>query len=102
MKKVIVGLLVGLLSIVSFYEIPLETSAHNEKTITVTFIYNDQFIIDDGIGPIIYTDVIQEPDISDPDPDIILITHEHGDHFDPIVVEQMAIPTVQQLWVRIL
>jgi parallel beta-helix repeat protein len=90
MKRVIVVVMVCLLSLVTYYEIPMETSAHNEKTITVTFINNDQFIIDDGIGPVIYTDVIQEPDISDPDPDIILITHDHFDHFDPVIVEQLA------------
>jgi len=82
--------LVFFLTVVSFFEISQEALAHNEKTITVIFIFNDQFIIDDGIGPVIYTDVIQEPDTSDPEADIILITHEHGDHFDPIVVEQIA------------
>ncbi|UCE74707.1 MAG: right-handed parallel beta-helix repeat-containing protein [Methanomassiliicoccales archaeon] len=90
MKRVIAVVLIFLLSIVTFIEISQETLAHNEKTTIVIFIYNDQFIIDDGIGPVIYTDVIQEPVPSDPDPDIILITHDHGDHFDPVVVESMA------------
>ncbi|UCE37216.1 MAG: right-handed parallel beta-helix repeat-containing protein [Thermoplasmata archaeon] len=81
------------LTVVSFFEISQEALAHNEETITVTFINNDQFIIDDGIGPVIYTDVIQQPAASNPEADIILITHEHGDHFNPTVVEQIATST---------
>jgi hypothetical protein len=89
-RRVITVILACLLTGIPFFEIPQIATAHTEKILTVTFINNDQFIIHNGTSPVIYTDVIQEPAAADPNPDIILITHDHFDHFDPVIVEQMA------------
>ncbi|UCF07628.1 MAG: MBL fold metallo-hydrolase [Thermoplasmata archaeon] len=90
MKRVVAVAFALLLTGAAFFEISHNVMAHNGESIMVTFISNEQFIIEDGTGIVIYTDVIQDPAATDPDPDIILITHDHADHFVPVLVEQMA------------
>jgi L-ascorbate metabolism protein UlaG (beta-lactamase superfamily) len=46
-------------------------------------------------GTIIYVDPVESPSLYDsqPKPDIVLITHEHQDHFDPSTLSALVNPT---------
>jgi L-ascorbate metabolism protein UlaG (beta-lactamase superfamily) len=57
--------------------------------LTLTFIDNNQFILEFG-GSVVYTDVCLDVPPGSPDPDIIKISHDHFDHFNPTVVADIA------------
>ncbi|MBI4647452.1 MAG: T9SS type A sorting domain-containing protein [Bacteroidia bacterium] len=55
----------------------------------LTYLQHDWFIIEaDNLT--FYVDVLMDPGSSVPSPDVIFITHDHGDHFNSTVVIDLA------------
>ncbi len=73
-------------------EIIKNVSGTSHGNVEITFIDNDFFVLNDGTK-VIYFDVHEQPDLQLPDPDLILITHSHGDHFNENIVSSIATST---------
>jgi L-ascorbate metabolism protein UlaG (beta-lactamase superfamily) len=95
MKKIIV-LIMFIFLFIPFYSMddfsfiaPSVENQTRQSGISVEFVVHDFFVFRDG-SVVIYTDVFEEPEESLEDPDIILISHTHHDHFNLDVVIQIA------------
>jgi L-ascorbate metabolism protein UlaG (beta-lactamase superfamily) len=87
MKKIRYTFLKALTLIIVLFGVFCSNSKASE--ILITYIYHDGFIIQTD-NKTIYTDMIRDPGETAPIPDVIFISHTHGDHFNPELVIQLA------------
>ena len=69
-----------------------------EGPITVHPVHHASFVMETP-SRVIYVDPVGEPSLYDdfPEPDLILITHEHGDHYNAETLQELAVGKTQIL-----
>ncbi|WOI56888.1 MBL fold metallo-hydrolase [Palleronia sp. LCG004] len=95
----------GALALTGILTIPVSTAAQTSDTfptesgeIVVHPISHASFWMETPAGVILVDPVGAEADYEDmPDPDLVLITHEHGDHYDPELLSEITAGKTQMI-----